>query len=177
MSTDESVSDLGSSTRDPLFLAAVVVAVLVLLAWVVITLVGSLHQSSVADADKTLAQLNQQLKDPGLQTTVTQYSALDAVTTQMAKVRAKRVLFSPSWDAIKASVPADVQFTSVTFTQDNIFRISGVTKSITSVAHFAKALSTNPHFSQVTPLSVDKQNQAGLFNFSLSFKAQEGNGS
>jgi type IV pilus assembly PilN-like protein len=163
-----------TAVHDPLFTTSAVLAGLVILAWAIVFILGVTREAQIKEADSTLQDLATKLNSDELQTTLAQYNALDGVATQMQKVRTKRFTFLPTWNRIKESVPKDVQFTNVNFGQDDVFRITGTTKSVKSVAYFAKELETKSGLTQVAPLSVDKQGGNNLFNFSISFKAAEG---
>lgn len=157
--------------REPLLTVALTVAAMVLVTWGILIVLGMSRTAQIREADAAIAQYNTKLANPEVKKTLSQYTALDTVSNQMDKLRSQRFLFLPAWETIKQSVPKDVQFTSVSISQDSVFRISGITKSVTSVAHFAKELSNQPTMEQVAPLSVDKQGN-GQFNFTVSFKVK-----
>jgi Tfp pilus assembly protein PilN len=144
--------------------------VIVVAGWLIVSLLGVTRASQSAQLDDRLKQLDDQLKTPALQQTTTQYNTLETVLSNIKTLRDERLLFDPTWQTIKKSVPKDVQFTSFTLGDDSTFRISGVGRSVSSVAQFAAALAQQPQFKTVTPLSVDKQTNKDVYNFSISFK-------
>lgn len=154
----------------PLFTIGVASLVLVVVGYLVVSLLGVTRASESEQLDARLNELSQELKTPALVQASTQYTTIETVLTHIKTLRAERLLFDPTWQTIKQNVPQDVQFTSFNLGDDGTFRVSGVGRSITSVAQFAAALSQQPQFRTVMPLSVDKQVNRDVYNFSLSFK-------
>ncbi len=169
---DEPAPHVQTKLRDPLIMLGLVLVGLVLLTWIILLVLGASRSSEITTADASITEQDKALQ--GLSTTFNQYSALEQVKVQTKVLRNKRYLFLDSWKKIKENAPKDVQFVSVSVGSQGLFRISGVTKSVTSVANFTKALSQQENITQVAPLSVDKQNNGSLFNFTISFKAAEG---
>ncbi len=172
-STPTRSSSVVATTEDTtVFTIAVILAFLVFGTWVVLALMGAKYSADVTSAQDAIASADTQMKSIDLSPTVDQYQALEAAASNMDRVRSSRYLLVPTWNTLKAKVPKDVQFTSVSFGQDNIFRVSGVTKSVSSVADFAKALEGEKGISEVSPLSVDKESGTDRLQFTLTFKAK-----
>lgn len=162
-----------ATTEDTtVFTISVVLAFLVFGTWVVLALMGAKYGADVSNAQEAITSADTQMKSDDLAPTVEQYQSLEAAASNMDNVRRSRYLLVPTWNTLKAKVPKDVQFTSVSFGQDNIFRVSGVTKSVSSVADFAKALEGEKGISEVSPLSVDKESGTDRLQFTLTFKAK-----
>lgn len=154
------------------FTISVILAFLVFGTWVVLALMGAKYSADVTAAQNAITSADTQMKSADLSPTVDQYQSLEAAASNMDRVRSSRYLLVPTWNTLKAKVPKDVQFTSVSFGQDNIFRVSGLTKSVSSVADFAKALEGEKGISEVSPLSVDKESGTDRLQFTLTFKAK-----
>ncbi len=137
------------------------------------TILGLMREAQIEQANAKIGQLEKEFTtDATLSNTSQQYFRLETVSSHIGKLLYERFLFMPSWNMIKSSVPRDVQFVSVSLGADTTFRISGVSKSVSSVANFAKSLSDKPEVSVVTPLSIDKQGTSPVYNFSISFKVK-----
>lgn len=153
-----------------LFSTSISVLVMVVLAWALAALLTATRSGDITQLDAKSVQLDTQLKSPAISTALAEYSALDTVVTHMQRLRNDRFLFLPTWDAVKKSVPKDMQFTSFVLGEDSSVRITGVARSVTSVSFFANALAEQSAFRSVTPLSVDKQSGQQLYNFTITFK-------
>jgi Tfp pilus assembly protein PilN len=165
-------SVVATSEDTTVFTISVVLAFLVFGTWAVLALMGAKYGADVTNAQEAIAAADTQMKSNDLSPTVEQYQSLEAAASNMERVRNSRYLLMPVWNTLKAKVPKDVQFTSVSLGQDNVFRVSGVTKSISSVADFAKALEGEKGISEVSPLSIDKESGTDRLQFTLTFKAK-----
>lgn len=155
---------------DPIFFVGIVIFILVVATWGVVSLLGLTRTQQVTELTKKIAQVDAQLKESENIKTYEQYTAIDTVVSHMKRIRDQRYLFLSEWSSVKESVPKDVQFVNVTLSEDGVFRISGLARSFSSVAHFSEALSEKENISMVAPLSVDRQSNGTTYGFSLSFK-------
>ncbi len=156
--------------NSPLYTLGLGSLVVVILGWLVVSLLGVTRGSGIVELDKKLDSLDTELSTPAMVLATAQYNTVEAVVTQIKKLRDDRLVFNPTWQVVKQNVPKDVQFTSFTLGEDGTFRVVGVGRSVTSVAQFAAALAQQGKFTTVTPLAVDKQPDKEMYNFSLSFK-------
>ncbi len=158
--------------RDPLFTIGVTIFSLTVFTWILVAVLGAANAQGVRQADKNVATIDDQVKSSSLVHTLEQYEALNTLVTHIGKLQNQRFILGPTWEEIKASVPRDIQFTSLNLTDDGTYRIAGIGRSITSIASFAKSLSEKQNLTMVTPLAMDKQPDRDLYNFSLTFKVQ-----
>lgn len=142
----------------------------VVVVFAIVTILGLAREGEVTGLNGKVSQLNKDLSAPEMKQTLEQYEALDTVITHMDRVRKQRFIFEPVWGAVKAAVPSDVSFTSVAMDDDASFRVTGKTRSVNSVAAFAKALDAHSSIEKVTPLSVDKASESNLYNFTITFE-------
>lgn len=163
-------SNLSRSDTDPIYHLGIIIAVLVLITWGTVFVLRLTRSEDVKQLDSKIAEYDKQLKTEPLMATEKTYLALQTVASHMKALRDQRFLFLSEWNDVKASVPKDVQFSSVAMSDDGVFRISGVAKSMSSVAQLSQALTTKSSVALVTPLSLEKQSDGKTFGFSLSFK-------
>lgn len=174
METQQTVSPPAPIAPRPstLLYLGVAVFLLVLVGYGTLMVLGSTREAQRNEFDSKITELEKQLREKDVATAQKHYNALDTVVSQLAGVQNERFLFEPVWKDIKASVPKDMQFLNVTMGTDSTFRISGVTRSVTSVSYFTKALSSKPGMSSVVPVSIDKNITGDTFSFTVSFKYQ-----
>lgn len=154
---------------DAVFVLGIVSLLLVALAWVALGVMGAGRTKQITQFDSKIQVLDGQIK--AIAETSDTYGALQGAATHAVKLRENRYLFGPTWTMLKESVPKDVAFTSVTLGTDATVRIVGETKSITTVAQFARELENQTTVTMVTPLSIEKSsNSEGRYGFNLSFK-------
>jgi hypothetical protein len=101
---------------------------------------------------------------------LTKYNGIAAVDENLVRILNSRLLFLPGWNAVKSSVPKDVQFTSVSVANDLTYRISGDAKSISSIASFSKVLEEKIQAESVVPSSVTKKADSNNFSFGIGFE-------
>lgn len=165
---------MGSHQRikpsSPLFTLGVTSVIIVIVGWLLVGLLGLTRTSENGELEKKLGELHAELNQPAMVKATKDYTTIANVVSQVKQLRQDRLVFDPTWQTVKKNVPKDVQFTSFALGEDDTFRIVGVARSVTSVAQFAAALNQLGQFKTVTPLSVDKQADAALYNFTMSFK-------
>ncbi len=154
------------------FVLGVAVVSLLVLGYLILVVMGFTYDSRIRSLNSAIDAQDQDFQSQDIQDTYKTYLALNNVDQHIKQLQNLRFIFMPTWTTVKKSIPKDVQFTSVSIGQDYVFRITGVTRSITSVANFAKQLGADPNLTQITPLSVDKQSNNDTYNFTLSFKAK-----
>lgn len=160
------LEDVGQGTNVP-FVFGVLVMALVLSTWGLLALLQSTRTSQAVEAQARSRQLDGQLKEASVQATLGKYAAIKTVSKHMTTLLRDRYVFTPTWQAIKSSVPADVQFTSVMMTQDYRFRITGTAKSVAALAAFSKSLASKPGILDVSPASMEKSGES--YRFSVTF--------
>ncbi len=156
-----------------LFLGAGIL-ILVVVAYAAILVLGSTREAQRGEVDNKLSVLETKMRSPQIAAVQSQYSALDIVRKQLKDIQSKRFLFAPLWKDIKASVPKDMQFQNLIMSSDGTFRVSGITRSVTSVSHFATALAQKPTIEAVQPLSVDKGLGSDVYTFTVTFRGKRG---
>jgi len=160
---------------DPIFGLGIIIFCMVLITYGIVWALGITRDSEIQKLDAQISTIDGQIKtDPALSATLTQYMALDNVSKQISGLVNSRILFMNSWNDIKASVPKDVQFNSMSSGTDGVYLITGYAKSISSVASFSQALTAHPEFAAVTPLSISKVDGKNVIQFSLRFKVAKG---
>ncbi len=159
-------------SHDTILLMGLIVFCLVIAAWVLVSILGATRTTQISQLDKKIDGLNKNLAQADIAQTEDTYLALNTAISHMTQLRAKRFVFLPVWNGVKASVPRDMQFVSLSMGNTNDFQISGITKSVGSVSYFAKALAAKPDFHDVTPLSVQSQKDQGVYNFNLTFSTK-----
>ncbi len=157
---------------DTILVMGLVVFCLVIAAWVLVSILGATRSAQIRQLDQKIESLDAQLDQPDIAKAEQTYLALDTTVSHMNQLRTRRFAFLPVWNTLKASVPHDMQFTSLSMGDTTSFQISGATKSLGSVAAFAKALQSKPDFYSVTPLSVQQEKDEGIYSFSLTFTTQ-----
>lgn len=159
-----------SQPIDSVFILGVASLILVLLTWGALFVMSAARTRQAGVYDKKISE--QKVALTALKDTEQTYTAVNTVVSQAKKLRDSRYLFGPTWTMLRNSVPKDVQFTSVSMGNDYVFRVTGASKSVNSVAQFAKQLEKQEGVIVVTPLSVEKQATSGFYNFSLSFSVK-----
>lgn len=163
--------EMGQGSNVP-YIFGILVMVLVLATWGLLSLLESTRTSQAVEAKARSKQLDTQLSDPALQSVLGKYVAIQTVSKHMTTLLNDRYIFTPTWQAIKSSVPPEVQFTTVTMAQDYRFRITGTTKSVAALAGFSKTLASQSTISNVSPASLEKAGDS--YRFSLTFSVTPG---
>jgi Tfp pilus assembly protein PilN len=148
-----------------------VVLGLVLLTYGLLLVLGATRSAQLNQAQKKTTQIETELKsNQDLAATLKQYNGLVGVSDHIDNLLTNRFLFLPSWNLVKSLVPKEVQFTSITVQDDRTYRIAGESRSVSGVANLAKALQSNSAFTNVVPLSVNRNAAKNTYTFSITFK-------
>ena len=150
----------------------IIVVGLVVAAWLTLLLLTSTRNSQAQTTQTSIEEINNKLKDPAVTDTLEKYLALQQINDKIESIRDSRFVVKPAWDTIKANVPHDVQFTSVSLSTNRTMTITGISKSLQSVSEMAKAISSQPNFSNVTPLAVERPDVNNPYSFNMTMRAK-----
>jgi hypothetical protein len=154
----------------PIFVVGLAALGLVVIAYSIVTILGITRSSQLTQADNRIAQINGQIKsDRTLSDTLEKYNSIAAANENLLRILNSRFLFLPGWKAVKTSVPKDMQFTSVSVSNDLTYRVSGETKSVASLATFSKVLEGKLGAKSVVPSSINKKTDTDRYTFGISF--------
>ncbi len=156
---------------DLVFVLGIVSLILVIGTWGVLTIMGAGRAKQSLQYDNKIKELDSKIL--ALKDTEQTYLAVESSLTHAKRLRDTRYLFGPTWTMVRDNVPKDVQFTSLSLGNDSTVRIVGSTKSVTSVAQFARQLEKQKGITMVTPLSLERSPNNGQYGFTLSFKVAE----
>lgn len=153
---------------DSVFVLGLVTLVMVVLTWVILAVMGAGRVRQAQQYDSKIKELDSKIAT--LSATEKTYYDIERSLSHEKQLRSNRYLFGPTWSKIRDSVPADVQFSSLSLGGDSTIRIVGSTRSLTSVAEFSNELEKRPELSVVTPLSVDRTPNSETYGFTIMFK-------
>lgn len=165
---DASLMTDNRPATDPVFVLGIVSVILVLVTWAILSVMASSHSRQSEVYTTKINELKIQANE--YKATEATYRAVETVVAQASALRSTQYLFGPTWKSLKEAVPKDVQFLTLSMGNDYVFRVAGVTKSVTAVAQFSRQLEKVPGVSVVTPLSIEKQTSGSVYNFNLSFR-------
>lgn len=150
------------------FVVGAGLAGLMIVAWLITGVLGATRAAQLKEAQSRLVKVEQSLAEPSIVKTERQYAALQGVIAQSQTLRDQRFLFMPAWRSIKESVPADLQITALSLTEDRTFRLTGNVKSLESFARFSQSLTQHAGITNITPLGVEKKSNG--YSYQLSFQ-------
>lgn len=167
---DSAPAPIQEENNNPTFVIGLVILGLVILAYGLLLVLGLTRSSQLNQASNRIDQIDQQIKaDKTLSETLSKYNGLAAADENLVSILNSRLLFLPGWKTVKLSIPKDIQLTSVSVSNDLSYRVSGESKSVSSIATFSKVLEKKINATSIVPSSINKKADSDRYNFGMGF--------